>query len=83
MREKVIPLVGGSGAAGVLYALPEFLIGNLDVLMAAIGPFAFRIAPHVPALDATVLQRIYIALAILSAILAVGTLVSRAQEKFD
>jgi hypothetical protein len=82
-RDIAIPAIGGSsGALGVFYALGEFSIHNIDVMMAALGPLAFRVAPNLPAVDAQALQRIYIAFAIVSALLALLTLARRARKRF-
>ncbi|QCC47533.1 hypothetical protein [Halobellus limi] len=80
--KRTLPIAGGTSVGALIYAFAEFGVHNLDVLMAALGPFAFRIAPAVPYLDATAVQRIYIALAILSALIAAWTLLQRAKQRF-
>lgn len=82
MKDSIPYLGGAGGFLGILYALGEFSIHNIDVMMAALGPFAFRIAPHVGFLDAQTVQQIYIALAVVSGLLAAYTLAKRAQQRF-
>lgn len=82
MRDHVLPFGVGSTLTALLVGLAEFSVANLDVMMAAIGPLAFRVAPETPQIDETLLQQLYLALAVLSAMLAVWTLVRRARRKF-
>lgn len=82
MKDHLLPAgAGASGFLGVLYALGEFSIHNLDVVMAALGPIAFRVAPRLPAVDAETMQRIYVLLAIVSAGIALVTLARRAYDR--
>jgi hypothetical protein len=83
MSEWKIPVLGGTSAGGLIYALAEFSVQNIDVMMAALGPFAFRVAPNVPYLGAATLQQAYIALAVVSALLALVTLARRVGKRLE
>jgi len=83
MSEWKLPVLGGTGAGGLIYALAEVSVQNIDVLMAALGPLAFRVAPRVPYLGAATLQQAYIALAVVSALLALVAYLRRVGKRLE